>query len=417
MSHMQPETRNPEHTIPNTQYAATDHIISMEDAYTSGAYPKRRIAVVHGQGARVWDAEGREYIDCVAGHGVASLGHCHPAVTAAIQQQVATLVTCSEVFYNDQRAALLAELAARTPGDLNRVFLCNSGAEAVEGAIKVARLLTGRPGVVATMRGFHGRTLGALSATWNEKYRKPFGPLVPGFSHVPFNDLEAMAGAITDTTGAVLVEVVQGEGGVRPADAAYLQGLRRLCDQRGALLIADEIQTGLGRTGHWFACEHVGLTPDLLCLGKALGGGVPMGAVVWRETLGTLPSGVHGSTFGGNPLACAASRAVLRTLADADLPARAARLGEQFMDSLRAIQSPLVREVRGWGLMVGVELRQRVTPLLQALMERGVLALPAGSNVLRLLPPLVIEEAELQTVAEAVREVLKNEEWILESGK
>jgi acetylornithine/LysW-gamma-L-lysine aminotransferase len=417
MSHMQPETRNPEHAIPNTQYAVTDHIISTEDAYTSGAYPKRPIAVVHGQGARVWDAEGREYIDCVAGHGVASLGHCHPAVTAAIQQQVATLVTCSEVFYNDQRAALLAELAARTPGDLNRVFLCNSGAEAVEGAIKVARLLTGRPGVVATMRGFHGRTLGALSATWNEKYRKPFGPLVPGFSHVPFNDLEAMAGAITDTTGAVLVEVVQGEGGVRPADAAYLQGLRRLCDQRGALLIADEIQTGLGRTGHWFACEHVGLTPDLLCLGKALGGGVPMGAVVWRETLGTLPSGVHGSTFGGNPLACAASRAVLRTLADADLPARAARLGEQFMDSLRAIQSPLVREVRGWGLMVGVELRQRVTPLLQALMERGVLALPAGSNVLRLLPPLVIEEAELQTVAEAVREVLKNEEWILESGK
>ncbi len=407
---MQPETRNPEHATRtrSAQYAVTDHIISLEDAHTSGAYPKRPIALVRGQGARVWDAEGREYIDCVAGHGVASLGHCHPAVTAAIQEQVATFVTCSEVFYNDQRAALLFELAAHTPGDLNRVFLCNSGAEAVEGAIKVARLLTGRSGVVATMRGFHGRTLGALSATWNEKYRKPFVPLVPGFNHVPFNDLEAMAGAMGDNTAAVLVEIVQGEGGVRPGDADYFQGLRHLCDERGALLIVDEIQTGLGRTGHWFACEHVGLVPDLICLGKALGGGVPMGAVVWRETLGTLPRGVHGSTFGGNPLACAASRAVLRAITEGDLPARAARLGEQFMADLRTIQSPLVREVRGWGLMVGVELRQRVTPFLQALMRRGVLALPAGPSVLRLLPPLVIEEAELESVVEAVREVLES---------
>jgi acetylornithine/LysW-gamma-L-lysine aminotransferase len=300
-----------------------DDIVTAEDAHTSGAYPKRPIALVRGQGARVWDADGREYIDCVAGHGVASLGHCHPAVTAAIREQAATFVTCSEVFYNDQRAALLAELTTHTPGDLNRVFLCNSGAESIEGAIKIARLLTGRPGVVATMRGFHGRTLGALSATWNEKYRKPFTPLVPEFGHVPFNDLEAMAGAITDDTAAVLVEIVQGEGGVRPGDADYFQGLRRLCDERGALLIADEVQSGMGRTGRWFACEHVNLVPDLLCLGKALGGGVPMGAVVWREELGTLPTGVHGSTFGGNPLACATSRAVLRVLADDDLPTRA----------------------------------------------------------------------------------------------
>ncbi len=406
---MQYAIHDTQYAVRNTQYAVTDNIISLEDAHTSGAYPKRPIAVVHGQGARVWDAEGREYIDCVAGHGVASLGHCHPVVTAAIQQQAATLVTCSEVFYNDQRAALLAELTAHTPGDLKRVFLCNSGAEAVEGAIKVARLLTGRTGVVATMRGFHGRTLGALSATWNEKYRKPFAPLVPGFSHVPFDDLDAMASAISDNTAAVLVEIVQGEGGVRPGGADYFQGLRHLCDEQGALLIVDEIQTGLGRTGRWFACEHVGMVPDLLCLGKALGGGVPMGAVVWREALGILPSGVHGSTFGGNPLACAASRAVLRAIADADLPTRAAWLGERFMADLRAIQSPLVREVRGWGLLVGVELRQRVTPFLKALMGRGVLALPAGPSVLRLLPPLVIEERELQTVVEALREVLKKE--------
>lgn len=401
-------TRNTQYATPGTPYAVADEIIALENAHTSGAYPKRPIALVRGQGARVWDASGREYIDCMAGHGVASLGHCHPAVTAAIQEQAARLVTCSETLYNDQRAALLSELAARTPGSLNRIFLCNSGAEAIEGAIKVARLFTGRTGVVATMRGFHGRTLGALSATWNEKYRAPFLPLVPGFSHVPFDDLAAAAGAISEDTAAVLVEVVQGEGGVRPGSADYFQGLRRLCHERGVLLIIDEIQTGLGRTGRWFACEHVGIEPDLLCLGKALGGGLPMGAVIWREGLGTLPTGVHGSTFGGNPLACAASRAVLRTLVEEDLPARAARLGEQFLSGLRAIQSPLVREVRGLGLMVGVELRQRVTPILMDLMTRGVLALPAGPTVLRLLPPLLIEESELQTVLEAIRDVLNN---------
>jgi acetylornithine/LysW-gamma-L-lysine aminotransferase len=386
---------------------STQEIISTEETHTSGAYPKRPIALVRGQGARVWDADGQAYIDCVAGHGVASLGHCHPAVTAAIQQQAATLVTCSEVFYNEQRADLLAELTAHTPGDLKRVFLCNSGAEAIEGAIKIARLLTGRTGVVATMRGFHGRTLGALSATWNEKYRAPFLPLVPGFSHVPFNDLQAMAEAITSDTAAILVEVVQGEGGVFAGDASYFQGLRRLCDERGVLLILDEVQTGLGRTGRWFACEHVAVLPDVLCLGKTLGGGLPMGAVVWREALGTLPSGVHGSTFGGNPLACAASLAVLQVLADENLPGRAARLGEQFLAGLRAIPSPLVREVRGWGLMVGLELRQRATPVLKDLMARGVLALPAGPTVLRFLPPLVIEEAELQAVVEAVDDALR----------
>jgi acetylornithine/LysW-gamma-L-lysine aminotransferase len=396
------------YALRSTQYATMDDIISLEDSHTSGAYPKRPIALVRGQGARVWDADGREYIDCIAGHGVASLGHCHPTVTAAIQEQAELLVTCSETLYNDQRAALLAELAAHVPGDLSRAFLCNSGAEAVEGAIKITRLFTGRPGVVATMRGFHGRTLGALSATWNQKYRKPFTPLVPGFSHVPFNDLEAMAAHVTEDTAAVLVEVVQGEGGVRLGDADYFRGLRRLCDERGALLIVDEIQTGLGRTGCWFAYEHVGITPDLLCLGKAIGGGLPMGAVLWRKALGTLPAGVHGSTFGGNPLVCAASRSVLRTLAEEDLPARAASLGQEFMAGLRGIESPLVREVRGRGLMVGVELRRRVTPVLKQLMGRGVLALPAGPTVVRFLPPLVIEEAELQVVLETLRDVLKN---------
>jgi acetylornithine/LysW-gamma-L-lysine aminotransferase len=383
-----------------------NEIIATEDRYTSGAYPKRPVAIVRGRGARVWDADGREYIDCMAGHGVANLGHCHPEVTAAIQAQAAILVTCSETLYNDQRAGLLQELAALTPGDLKRIFLCNSGAEAVEGAIKFTRMATHRPGIVATTRGFHGRTLGALSATWEAKYREPFLPLVPGFSHVPYDDLEALAAAVTGETAAVLVEVLQGEGGVRPAADSYLLGLRRLCDERGILLIVDEVQTGLGRTGRWFACDQSGLIPDVLCLGKTLGGGVPMGAVVWRESLGSMPEGTHGTTFGGNPLACAASRAVLRVLAEENLPARAAHLGERLMRDLRGLQSPLVREVRGRGLMIGVEIRRRVTPLLKALMQRGVLALPAGPTVLRLLPPLVIEEGDAATVVQAVADSL-----------
>ena len=320
------------------------------------------------------------------------------------------MVTCSEAFYNDQRAALLAELVGCTPGDLNRIFLCNSGAESVEGAIKVARILTGRTGIVAAKRAFHGRTLGALSATWKPKYREPFEPLIPGFKHVGYNDLDQMAAAIDDDTAAVLLEPVQGEGGVHPADPAYLSGLRQLRDERGALLILDEIQTGLGRTGRWFASQHTAVLPDVMCLGKALAGGVPMGAVVWREELGTLPVGTHGSTFGGNPLACAASRAVLRVMSDEDLPSRSARLGRQLVQDLRGLDLSLVRDVRGLGLMVGVELRQRVTPVLRALMERGVLTIPAGPNVLRLLPPLIIEEQDLATVVESIGVVLDDME-------
>ena len=387
-----------------------DDIIALEDLHTSGLNTKRRIALVRGEGALVWDADGREYIDCMTGHGVASLGHCHPSITAAIQQQAARLVACGEAVYNDQRAALFAELTAHTPEDLNRVFLCNSGTEANEAAIKFARLLTGRTDIVAAMRGFHGRTMGALSATWNPKYRDPFLPLVPGFDHVPYNNLEAVAAAITDRTAAVIVEVIQGEGGVQVGDDTYLRGLRDLCSQREVLLIVDEVQTGMGRTGRWFACEHSGLVPDLLCLGKALGGGVPMGAVVWRETLGTLPAGVHGSTFGGNPLACAASRAVLRVMEEEELPVRAARLGEKLLADLRAIKSPLMREVRGRGLMVGIELRQRASQVLRGLMEHGVLAMPAGAAVVRLLPPLTIEQAQLDTVRQTIASVL-DEVW------
>jgi acetylornithine/LysW-gamma-L-lysine aminotransferase len=379
-------------------------IIALEQAHTAGTYPKRELALIRGQGAHVWDVDGRRYIDCVGGHGVSILGHCHPQVTDAICQQAARMVTCPGIFYNDQRAALLARLAQIT--GLERAFLCNSGTEAVEGALKFARLSTGRAGIVATMRGFHGRTMGALSATWEKKYREPFMPLVPGFMHVPYDNLERMERAISDETAAVLVEVVQGEGGVRPGSGEYLRGVRDLCDERGALLIVDEVQTGFGRTGRWFAFQHHDLRPDLLCLAKGIAGGVPMGAVMIGPHVQGLHSGVHGSTFGGNPLACAAALASIDAIEAQDLPAQAARKGTYLLEQLSAMDATVIREVRGLGLMIGIELRTRVQHYLQALIEEGVLALPAGPTVLRLLPPLTIEYSDLDLVLAALDRVL-----------
>ena len=379
-------------------------IQELESQHTSGIYTKRPIAIVRGQGARVWDSDGHEYIDCVAGHGVANLGHCNPAVADAIAQQARTLIACPEMFYNDRRAEWIARLCTLT--GLPRVFLCNSGAEAIEAALKFARLATGRTEIVAAMRGFHGRTFGALSATWEKKYREPFEPLVPGFRHIPYNDVAALEESVTDRTAAVVLEVVQGEGGVRPGTAEFLCAAQRVCRERGAMLIVDEVQTGFGRTGKRFAVQHFGLEPDLLCLAKSIAGGLPMGATLIGPRMGELPPHVHGSTFGGNPLACAAALGAIDYLETHHLPERAAELGAWFIDRLRQIESPLIREVRGLGLMIGIELKQKVTPYLQALMARGVLALPAGLTVVRFLPPLVISREDLARVADAVAEVL-----------
>jgi len=377
----------------------------LEDQYTSGVYTKRPVAIVRGLEAHLWDADGKEYIDCVGGQGAANLGHANPVVAQAIADQATRLISCPEMFYNDRRAALEQKLSSLT--GMGRVFLCNSGAESVEAAFKFARLLTGRTEVVAAMRGFHGRTMGALSATWEKKYREPFEPLVPGFSHIPYNDPEALAKAVTDKTAAVILEVVQGEGGVRPGDPAYLKLAQDICRQRGALLIIDEIQTGWGRTGKMFAHQHYGLEPDLLCVAKSMAGGLPMGATMIASRLGELPIQVHGSTFGGNPLACAASLAAIGYLEDNHLPERAAELGAWFLGMLSRIESPLIREVRGLGLMAGIELKQKVTPYLQDLMDKGVMALPAGLTVMRFLPPLVISKSDLQIVVEKVTEVLQ----------
>ncbi len=385
---------------------ANDTIIAAEQRYTSGLYPKRPVAIVRGEGARLFDADGRVYIDCVGGQGAANLGHSHPAVVAAVQAQAATLMSCPEIFYNDQRAAYLSELAAALPFPA-RIFLCNSGAEAVEAGLKFARLLSGRRKIVATMRGFHGRTMGALSATWEPKYREPFAPLVPEFVHVPFGEVEALAAAVGAETAAVILEPVQGEGGVRPAPPGYLEAARRICDEHGALLLVDEVQTGFGRTGRLFAIEHSDVAPDALLLAKSIAAGLPMGAVALHERHGPLPGGAHGSTFGGNPLLCAAARAALRACLEEDLPRQAAEKGAWLIERLRALRLPAAREVRGLGLLVGLELRTRVQPYLQALLERGVLALPAGPNVLRLLPPLVISYDDLDIVAATIAEVVR----------
>ena len=368
-------------------------------------YPKRDITVVKGRGAEVWDDNGRRYLDCVAGIGVASVGHANPAVAAAVADQAHTLVTCPGIFYNDARARLLEKLAEVAPEGLSRAFLCNSGTEAIEAAFKFARIVTGRVGIVSTMRGFHGRTLGALSATYRKEYRERFKPLVPGFSFVPFNNVEKLCAAVSEDTAAVVIEPIQGEGGIRPASAEFLRAAREACDEAGALLIFDEIQTGFCRTGRMFACEHYGVIPDILCLAKAMGGGVPIGAVLAVDRVNP-PIGKHGTTFGGNPLACAAALAAIRFMEDERLAERAVRLGARFRERFERNLPARVRAFRQVGLMIGVELRERCVPFLKALMERGVLALPAGSTVIRVLPPLVITGQQIDEVVDTLVDVL-----------
>ena len=385
-------------------------IQALESQHTSGVYAKRDLVIVRGEGATLWDEQGNEYIDCVGGQGAANLGHAHPAVVKAISEQAAQLISCPEVFYNDVRAKLLAKLTRLSPKGMQRAFLTNSGTEAVEAAFKFARYSTKRTKIIASMRGFHGRSMGALSATWNKKYRAPFTPLVPDIHHVPFNNLEKLASEMDENTAAVILEIVQGEGGVHPGEVDYFKGAQELCLQHGALLIIDEIQTGFGRTGKMFALEHFDLQPDLLCLAKSIAGGVPMGAVLLGERVTELSPGIHGSTFGGNPLAAAAALASLNALENEQLPQRAAQLGAYMLSELNKIESPLMRGVRGMGLMVGIEIKQKVASYIAALAERGVLALPAGLTVIRLLPPLVISREQIDQVIEALHDVLTRDE-------
>ena len=377
----------------------------LEERYALEVYPKRDLTVVKGAGAELWDDTGRRYLDCAAGVGVASVGHANPAVAKAIGEQAHTLITCPGIFYNDKRAQLMEKLVSIAPQGLTRAFLCNSGSEAIEAALKFARLTTGRTGIISAMRGFHGRTMGALSATFKKEYREPFAPLVPGFSFVPFNNIEKLVASVDGNTAAVLLEPIQGEGGVMPADPAYLHAARTICDEAGAMLIVDEVQTGFCRTGRMFACEHFDLEPDLLCLAKAIAGGVPMGAVLSNHRVESAV-GKHGTTFGGNPLACAAALATIGFMQDEGLAEQAEAKGAYFSQHFSRQRPARVRAVRQLGLMIGIELKERSQPYLVELMNRGVLALPAGPTVIRLLPPLVISETQLDEVSDALQAVL-----------
>ncbi|MFA3781529.1 aspartate aminotransferase family protein [Melioribacteraceae bacterium 4301-Me] len=379
---------------------------TLQQKYEFDVFPKRDIIFVKGKGAHLWDEHGNEYIDCAAGIGVASIGHANEKLVEAIKIQSEKLITCPGIFYNDAKSLFLEKLINITPSGLTKAYLTNSGTEAIEAALKFARYTTKRKNFIAAMRGFHGRTLGALSATYKKEYREDFEPLVPGFTFVPYNNFEKLAEAVDDNTAGVILEPIQGEGGINIGDKNFFQQVRKLCDEKNIVLILDEIQTGFCRTGKMFACEHFDIQPDILTLAKAIAGGIPMGATVCSDKI-QIPIGKHGTTFGGNPLACAAGIAAIDFMIENNLAKQAEEKGKFFIEKISNYQLSKVREIRSLGLMIGIELKEKVQPVLIELMKQGVIALPAGTTVLRMLPPLVISYEDLNKVVEILSVVLQ----------
>jgi len=394
-------------------------LIDYEDRHLAALYEKMPLLAVRGKGASIWDYEGKEYVDCMGAYGVAIVGHCHPKVVEAIKRQAERLISCHASVYNDVRAELLEKLTNLAPS-LPRAFLSNSGAEAVECALKIARKHTGRKEIVAMMGGYHGKTLGALSVTWNPRYREPFEPLLQGIRFVPYGNLDRAREAITSETAAVIAEPIQGESGVVIPPPEFLKGLKEICSERGALLILDEVQTGFGRTGKLWAWEHFGAEPDVMCLAKGMAGGVPMGATLAREeVMASFSKGDHSSTFGGNPLACVAASAVIDVVLGEGLPKRAEELGAYFKEGLKILQEQysVVRDVRGMGLMLAMDLRFPVKDLLLGAIEEGALLLYSGRTTLRFLPPLVIEKRQIERVLEILKRLLQREQEKMEKRK
>jgi acetylornithine/LysW-gamma-L-lysine aminotransferase len=391
----------------------SEDIVRKENESMAKVYWKRPLTINLGKGAILRDGDGKSYIDLTSNYGVAITGHCHPKVVEAIKTQTEKLLSCHGTFYNEARSNFLEKLISVTPSGLDRAFLSNSGSESVEFAFKLARRSTGKTGFIATMGCFHGKTMGALSATWNKKYRTPFLPLVPGFKHVPYGNSERMAQAIDDDTAAIIVEPIQGESGINVPPEDYLPQLRELCDDRGVLLILDEIQTGMGRTGKWFACQHHGITPDIICISKAVASGLPMGVTIATEdVMSKLKMGDHSSTFGGGPIACAAASATIDVIKEEGLVERSAESGDYLMGKLRVLAEKyrIVREVRGRGLMIGMELRFDVLNIIMGALERGVLVLDAGRTVVRMLPPLVIDRGQIDTAVSVLDQILEAEQ-------
>jgi acetylornithine/LysW-gamma-L-lysine aminotransferase len=380
------------------------NIQEIADKFEVDVYPRRDLVLIGGKGSKLYDEFGREYIDCASNIGVSNIGHGNKEVAKAIYEQYMKLANCYSMFYNGVRASLAKKLAEITPGDLNRIFFCNSGSEAVETAIKFARTSTGKSEIICAMRGFHGKTMGSLAATWDPELKKPFLPMLPGFVHIPFNNYEKLKSSINENTAGIMLEVIQGEGGIRIGNKDFFRDVRKICDENGILLIIDEVQTGFGRTGKMFACEHY-VVPDILCLAKSIAGGVPMGAVVCNNKI-NIPKKGHTSTFGGNPLACAAALASIEFIESEDLPDRAAESGEYFLARLKEIESPKIKEIRGLGLMIGIELNEKAGPFVHTLMEKGIIVLLAGKYVIRLLPPLIINREEIDYVVETLREIV-----------
>ncbi|MGH7268711.1 MAG: acetylornithine transaminase [Candidatus Rokuibacteriota bacterium] len=391
----------------------TRTLLDWANRYLIQNYARAPLCLVRGEGVRLWDTDGKEYLDFVGGIAVDALGHSHPKIVGAIREQATALLHVSNLYQIPSQIHLAKLLVEHSFAD--RVFFCNSGAEATEAAIKLARkhaketVSTDRVDII-TMRGaFHGRTMGALSATPTEKYQHGFEPLLPGFKYVPFGDLRAVERAIDNRTAAVMVEPIQGEGGVNVAPDGYLAGLRRLCDASGALLIFDEVQTGIGRTGRLWAHEHWGVEPDVMTLAKALASGIPIGALLAREACArALMAGTHGSTFGGNPFATTVGVATFTTLLEDKLPERADRVGGYLLDRLRAAARRIsaIKTVRGKGLLVGIDLDRPAGGVVTGCREQGLLVLTAGDAVLRLTPPLVVEEADVDHAVEILARVL-----------
>jgi acetylornithine/N-succinyldiaminopimelate aminotransferase len=384
----------------------TKEIMDLDSKYVMQTYGRQPLALVKGKGSIVWDAEGKSYVDCVAGIAVNNVGHSNPKVAEAICDQAKNLIHTSNLYYTEEQvtlAKLLAEISLH-----QKSFFCNSGAEANEGAIKLARKHTGKGEIITMENSFHGRTITTISATGQKKYQKGFEPLTPGFKYVPYNDVEAVSDTICAETAAVLVEPIQGEGGVIIPSNDYLKNLKDVCHDKDVLLIFDEVQTGFGRTGEMFASQSFGVKPDITTVAKAIAGGFPMGAVLANEVGDTFKPGDHAATFGGSPLACAAAKASINFILEEKLLEKSKETGLYLMNKLNNIKkdNEIVKDVRGMGLMIGMELKVECAKLVDDMRERGIIINCAAGNVLRFVPPLVINKSQIDLVSNALEEAI-----------
>ena len=387
--------------------------IEIEDNLLAGVYQKFPVIISKGKGAKLWDNKGKEYIDCMGGYGVSIIGHCNLKIQEAIQKQAQDLITCHGSLYNEVRAEFAEKLISVCPDNLEKVYLGNSGAETVECALKIARKFTKKKKIIAMKGSYHGKTMGALSTTWSQKYREPFQPLIPEVQFTSYGDIEKISEIIDDDTAAIIIEPIQGESGIHLPSKEFLPALREKCDSKGTLLICDEIQSGLGWTGKMWASEHWYVKPDIMCISKGIGGGIPLGATIARgDIMDSLKVGDHTSTFGGNPLAAKCGTATIDYIINEKLVDKSYELGKKFLAGLKELEEKYksVREARGLGLMLGLEMRFEVKEIILESIKQGVIILYSGRNIVRLLPPLVISEEQINTTLEVLDQlILKTE--------